>query len=202
MTRRIDGAAIILAGGKGSRLGRDKALIEVGGMRLIEIQIKALKKIFPRIYISAKDARPYENLGAEVVLDEYDESAAIVGLYSALRASAAEANFCVACDMPCIHGPLIGEMFQRLGGHSAVVPESARGLEPTYAVYAKGCCEIARTLIEKREFAFKKLLSLSDALIIPRTEVEKICEGVDPFVNINTQQDLREFQRKFGGPKI
>ncbi len=185
------GAAIILAGGKSSRMGKDKALLEAGGRRIIERQIDALKEIFPRVYISAKDAGPFAVVNAQVVPDLYDDYAALVGLYSGLKASEADVNFCVACDMPVIHRPLIEEMLGRCGDYFAVVPESPHGLEPTYAVYTKACCAIAKTLIEKKRFAFTRLLSMSRALVITAEEVGKICGDVNPFLNINTPEDLK-----------
>ena len=187
-------AAIILAGGRSTRMGEDKAFVRAGGRPVIEVQIGALKEIFQGVYISAKDTSALEGLGAEVMADVCEDSAALVGLYSALRASRAEVNFCVACDMPVIHRALIEEMLRRVEGYAAVVPESARGLEPTYAVYTKACCAGAGLLIERKEFAFRKLMEVSPALVVPRAEVSEICGGADPFININTLQDLERFR--------
>ncbi|MFH1550613.1 MAG: molybdenum cofactor guanylyltransferase [Planctomycetota bacterium] len=188
--RGKESAAIILAGGRSTRMGRDKALLEAEGRRIIERQIDALREIFPRVYISAKDAGPFAGVNAQVVPDVYDDRAALVGLYSGLKASEADVNFCVACDMPVIHRPLIEEMLGRRKDYFAVVPESPRGLEPTYAVYTKACCAAAKTLIEKKQFAFTGLLSVSRALVINAEEVGKICGGVNPFLNINTPEDF------------
>ena len=186
--------AIILAGGRSSRMGTNKALLRVGGVPLIRRQASALSALFDDVLISCKSPEEYEFLGLPVVRDEYKAGAALVGLCSGLRASEADFNFCIACDLPLVHAGLIEHMLAEAGGAPAVAPESERGLEPLYAVYRKGCENAITELVESGRYSLRDMLRHIGGRTIGREEVERICGGTGPFLNVNTLEDLKIFE--------
>lgn len=190
--------AIILAGGRSSRMGGNKALLRVGGVPLIRRQAALLSPMFDDVLISCKRPEEYKFLGLTLAVDEFEEDAAMVGLYSGLRASDAEVNFCIACDMPLVHPGLIEHMLSLAGAPMApgapVVPESERGVEPLYAVYRKDCADAMGLLIAERRYSLREMLLHLDARIVSRDEVARICGGAGPFLNVNRPEDLRALE--------
>ena len=93
-------SAVILAGGKSSRMGEDKALMPFGGCNsMAEYQYKRLKKIFKNVYISAKDNK--FNFDAKIILDRYKQSSPMVAIASILE-ELQEDFFLISVDMPLL----------------------------------------------------------------------------------------------------
>jgi molybdopterin-guanine dinucleotide biosynthesis protein A len=101
---------IILAGGKSTRMGEDKAFIEVGEVPLFERAYRVLREIFSEIIIVANDARPFENYEARLQKDIISDKGALGGLYTGLFHSQSHHAFCAACDMPLLNPRLIKYM--------------------------------------------------------------------------------------------
>lgn len=129
---------VILAGGHSTRMGRNKAVLEVGGQRLIDRLVEGLQQIFPDVMIVADTSPHYENLGVRVVPDLIPEKGALGGILTAIATASQPWVFVMACDMPFFNPGLIRYLVSLTGDWDAVVPYTD-DWEPLCAVYAKSC---------------------------------------------------------------
>jgi len=143
----------ILAGGRARRLGgADKASLVVGGARIIDRQLAALSAVADDVRIVANDPVRYAGLGVRIVPDAIADAGPLGGIYSALLDARHERVIVLACDLPFV----TRELLERLVAESladaasdAIVPRSARGLEPLCAIYTKRCAAAARTRLDR-----------------------------------------------------
>src|SRR5262245_31299695 len=91
--------AVILAGGKSSRMGQNKALLLIEGKTLIERIRELLSKIFSQVVVSTASQNAYPRLELPEVVDRYPETGPLGAITSVLE-SGLSPIFCVACDMP------------------------------------------------------------------------------------------------------
>lgn len=137
---KLNATAIVVAGGASRRMGEDKSMLPVGNKPMIEFIVNQLRPNFEEIIISANDPGKYAFLGLKVVSDEIAGRGPLVGIASALKASANEANFVTACDIPEIDMALVRQMLRQSCDVDAVVPRTGPSQhEPLFAVYKKNC---------------------------------------------------------------
>jgi FdhD protein len=129
--------AVLLAGGKSSRFGSDKAFLEWRGQRLFERQLERLRDLHPQnIWLSANPDQDFETLAAdvEIVVDETPEMGPMGGLISAFRRSRADRVVVLGVDLPLMESNFLQELVDAGGGQ---VPRSNRFWEPLAAVYPR-----------------------------------------------------------------
>lgn len=194
MERKITGA--VLAGGKSSRFGQNKALIEIGGERLIERNVRMLKKNFSPVLVIASDLLNYVNLPAVLVKDAVPIPGPLTGIYTALLFSPNEWVFIRAVDMPFLSDSLV-EIFLNSLTDSAdvVVPITDRGYEPLCGFYRRRCLKhIAKVL----ESGGGRIVEFFPKIRLCELKKEVWGKG-DPeglsFYNINTREDLSELSK-------
>ncbi len=183
--------AIIMAGGDSSRMGMDKSVLAINGKPMVEIIAEQLRASFSQTLISANDAEKFAFLGLQIVPDRIQGQGPLMGIASALEASANEVNFVVACDIPHIDLTYVRKMLFRAKGADIVIPRSRdKEYEPLFAVYNKSALE-----------AINKVLrtggrKISD--VFTRCKVSYIELKADSFTNLNTRAEYEEFCKKYG----
>ena len=131
-------SGVVLAGGKSTRMGRNKAILEIGGKRLIDRLVEGLQGIFPEVIIVANTLDLYDYLGVRVVPDLIRDKGALGGIYTAAAIASNPWVFVMACDMPFFNPGLIRYLATLTDDWDAVVPYTDEW-EPLYALYAKTC---------------------------------------------------------------
>ncbi len=195
---------IILAGGKSRRLGRDKAVENIGSKRIVDRVISSVSSHCRDIIVVGNDAARKDELalGEDIkfVTDLYPDKGSLGGLYSGLKASSSNWNFLFACDMPFISESVLSLMINSELSDSidVVVFEVDGYLQTTHALYQKTCLDkIEKSLLTNNlkmsgYFDQVRLRKLSDSLItaIPYAELS--------FFNVNTEEDLKRSRSIFG----
>ena len=189
--------AVIIAGGQSRRMRRDKALIELGGICLIEHVLHALKPLFSEMFINANSPDIYSRFGVPVIQDILPDSGPLGGIHAALTAARSEYIFCVACDMPLLQPSLIRLMQQRVVGYDALVPHTADGFHPLHAIYAARCTGEIEKLLQERVFKVSALFARIQTKFLEETEIRRIDPELRSFLNLNTREELQAFQRSF-----
>jgi len=186
----LSATAIILAGGKSSRMGTDKGMLSINDQTMLEHICKQLRGTFSQILISAGDAEKYSFAGFEVVRDKISSQGPLMGIASALEASANEINFVVACDIPHIEMDCVRKMLTEARGADIVVPTTGdKKYEPLFAIYRKSALDAIKRTLRKGE---RKISEVFD-----KCEVKYIDLGkADWLININTLAEYEEFQRR------
>ncbi len=183
-------AGIVLAGGRSSRMGRNKAFLEVGGRSIIKRVLDVLSPITSEQVIVARTGKPYKDLGVPVVLDKAPAAASMVGIYSGLLAVKAPYGFCVACDMPFLHPGLMRYMMKLRLEADVVVPATDGHYHTLHALYAKSCLEPLKQHIASENFALHRLLKTLTVRTVTEEELAAFGLPEKLFFNANTPQDL------------
>ena len=185
-------SAAILAGGRARRFGgADKASLAVGRARIIDRQLAALSAVADDIRIVSNDPDRYSGLGLRVIPDAISGAGPLGGIYSALLDAAHERVLVVACDLPFVTAALLGRLIEesRTGDPvDAVVPRSARGLEPLCALYMKRCAAAARKHIVSGALQAAGWLDAVRTRVLEPDALAGYDEGA-LFENVNTPHD-------------
>jgi len=203
-------SALILAGGKGSRLGyKEKALIDIDGRPLISFVIEALEKVVENIIISVRDRAQGKLLRAllpdyRFACDAHENIGPLAGILSGLKVCEDEYCFVAACDMPFINAEAVRLLFRKSEGYEAAIPRWEDGfLEPLHAVYR------CRTMLKETEKAIKKGETIILAPVfklnvnyVGINEVVRIDRGLRTFMNINTHEDIEYVREELSSKRI
>ena len=141
-----DCTAVILAGGKSQRMGRDKASLLLGEQTLLQHVAAILQTTFPRVLVSVRQLRP--DIALPQIRDTYAEAGPLAGLYTALTHAETPWIFAVATDMPFVQPALIDYLAKQRDGFQAVVPVVHGHPQPLAAFYATSCLTPFRALLE------------------------------------------------------
>jgi molybdopterin-guanine dinucleotide biosynthesis protein A len=182
---------VIQAGGRSTRMGGEpKALLEVGGKRIIERVVAAVGAVLHELLVVTNTPERYAFLGLPMVPDAFPEGGALGGIYTGVRAAAGGAAFTVACDMPFLHPALVRMVVERSGEADVVVPRTGTQLETLHALYGKAClrpmerCLRAGRLKVVGFFPEVRVLELDAAAMAPYRAPEVA------FMNVNTPDEL------------
>lgn len=187
-------SGIILAGGKSNRMGRNKALLKIGGLTLIERVARVLSAVCPEIVIAGGSAADFGHLGYPVVPDVYPGYGPLSGIHAGLSAIQNDYGFVSACDIPFINENLISRIISRADGHDAIIVKHEDYFEPLFSLYSKNFARAAEKCINNRVYKVTAALSLVkwcgfsvDASEIPNLEKS--------LTNINTPGEYEEAKK-------
>lgn len=195
-------SAIVLAGGKSSRLGQDKRSLHLAaGRTQLEETVSRVAMVSADVVI-AVDGAPerYGHLQGTVVIDERPGCGPLGGLCAGLAAIRNDCALVVACDLPFLSIAVLRALLARACGQDLVVPRRRdRTLEMLHGVYRKTCLPVARRRLAASQL---KLTDLALALIadgltvrfVDETELVREDPELRSFVNVNTPEDLRVVQ--------
>ncbi|VVB54418.1 Molybdenum cofactor guanylyltransferase [uncultured archaeon] len=191
-------SAIILAGGKGKRMGyREKALMAINGKPLISYVIESLEKVVDNIIISVRDKAQGKLLdsvlpGYIYAFDEYENTGPLAGILSGLTVCTDDFCFIAACDMPFINENVIKLLFKSGEDHDAAIPRWKDGfLEPLHAVYkCKPMLSETKKAIKNGEKIVLAPIQKLRVNYVEMEEIRKIDMNLRTFININTPEEM------------
>ena len=195
--------AIIMAGGDSGRMGTDKSMLPIKGQSMIEAICEQLRGSFDQILISANEVDKFAFLGPatasaftetsfDVVPDKVPEQGPLMGIASALEASANEINFVVACDIPKINLACVNRMLTEAVESQADIIVPATGeekYEPLFAIYRKTALEAINEALSSGK---RKITDVFTLCTVKHIELD----DTDRLINLNTMADYEEFQKK------
>jgi molybdopterin-guanine dinucleotide biosynthesis protein A len=178
--------AIIMAGGASARIGRDKSMLEIGNKPMLQHIYDQLWPNFDQVLISSNRASEHDFLGIEVVEDKVLGQGPLMGIACALKASANEVNFVIACDIPEVDMGLVRKLVCEVDNYDVVMPTTGPSrCEPLFAVYKKSILAAMEATLAAGK---RKIL---DALV--GCKIKYVETGEVTLGNINTMNDYLEF---------
>jgi molybdopterin-guanine dinucleotide biosynthesis protein A len=190
----LDITCIVLAGGKGSRLGRDKIQETVGADSLLRRVLFQLTPFNGDIIIVTAGRRSLPPLddyrAARMVTDIYPGKGVLGGIYTGLAESSSSYNLVVAGDMPFLNQALLRYMAGLSADFDLVVPRLGELVEPLHAVYARNCLPHIERLLKKGVLEVRALFELVRVRYVEAEEIDRFDPGHLSFFNINTEADL------------
>jgi molybdopterin-guanine dinucleotide biosynthesis protein A len=187
----MDGvSAFVLAGGQSSRMGRDKAFVEVNGRTLLARALELCASVSNDVHVVGNRDK-FAAFG-RVLEDELPNHGPLAGIHAALRASANELNLVLAVDMPFIEVKflqyLVGQA--RNGSACITVPRAGGGWQPLCAVYRKTFADVADRALRVNCNKIDPLFAQVDVRIVEEEEMLQHDFSADMFRNLNTPEEL------------
>ncbi len=189
-----DICAVILAGGKSSRMGSNKALLHFGGRPLISVLVDRIRPITSQILISSNDPHPYEFLNLPVIPDKYRGQGPLAGLHAAMLWNDCSLYMALACDLPNLEAPLLRRLVGFAKGYDVAIPRTKDGLaHPLCAVYRRTCLpEVEQSLLRGDNKIIEILMQSSLSIRWVGPEEGHFRET--DLANINTPEDLQKIK--------
>jgi molybdopterin-guanine dinucleotide biosynthesis protein A len=193
-------AGVILSGGKNTRMGANKAFLEVDGERMIDRAVRVLRGVCGEILIVTNEPLEYLDLDTAVVTDIFKGKGPLAGIHAGLFHASAPRVFVCACDMPHLDTPFIRHLASLAEGHDIVVPVRDGRPEPLHAVYSRNCLPAIRRLLERDERKVTGFYKGFRLRAVGEAETAPFFRGRDPFFNVNTRKELQAAERPPGSP--
>ncbi len=200
---------IVLAGGRSSRMGREKAFLRIGGQPLVERVIGRLQRLCTEMIIVTNSPEHYAHLPARLVSDVIPGRGPLVGIYSGLREAQNDLAVVVACDMPFLNPSLLQFMVAQSSRYDVVIPRTryeaaprglhrhqalptgrAKGLHPLHAVYRKTCLPPIERLIGANDLRVIGFFPQVRVRYVEQDEIVRFDPLQRSFFNVNTPSDL------------
>jgi molybdopterin-guanine dinucleotide biosynthesis protein A len=189
-----DICAVILAGGKSSRMGSNKALLDFGGRPLINILADRIRPITNQILISSNDPTCYEFLHLPVIPDQYPGQGPLAGLHAAMLWHDCLLYIVLACDLPNLRASLLRKLAFLAEGYDIAIPRTRDGIaHPLCAVYRRTCLPAVENSLAQGDNKMIEILeetSLSIRWVGPEEGHFKDAD----LANINTPEDLQRLK--------
>lgn len=177
----------VLAGGKSTRMGTDKGLVDWNGKPLIQHVTDALMHSVSKVFVVTGNPA-YSQFGYPLIADLIPEAGPAGGIYSALQHSETDYNFIVACDMPCIKSGTIDKMLA-LADASEITVAAFENPEPLFGIYRKSCAERIKLLMEKKVLSLQQIIRHFETRVLSAKDHDWLIR--DEFVNMNRLSDLQ-----------
>ena len=195
----MDIGCIVLAGGRGLRLGQDKASEIIGDRNLLERVVSRLTSFNSDILVVTASKRAFLQLNSyprlRAVTDIYLNKGPLGGVYAGLKASDSFYNLVVACDMPFLNQALLRYMVQISSGFDLVVPRLGELVEPLHAVYSRGCLAPIESLLKQDDLSLRQLFALIKVRYVEAEEIDRFDPQHLSFFNINNKADMERAKR-------
>lgn len=197
----------VLAGGGSRRMGRDKALVMLGGRPLLAHALQALQGVFREVLIVSAPGTDYPHFGVEVVTDLYPSCGPLAGIHAGLTRAGGRAVFALACDLPHVTSDLVrfvadlpraGRPQEPRPGAAARIAQWRGRLQPLCGLYSAACREALEESLRQRDLGATEFLGRISTTAVPVTS-ELPFYRTDLFQNINRPEDLREARSRRSG---
>ena len=194
---KLFGTAIILAGGKSTRMGFDKALMKIRGKPIVEIIIQQLRSVFEDIILVTNKPDEFTGLDVMITGDILKDSGPLGGIHAGLVLSKSKYAFLTACDMPVISPDYAKYMMETAAKHlpHAVISDKGDWIEPFHALYSKDLADDIKTNVQAGKYKIFDVIKEKNIIRISEKKVREYSPGLDIFINLNHNKDLEEFKK-------
>lgn len=189
------GTAVILAGGKSSRMGFDKQLLKINERRLIDSLRRKLKKLFDEIIVVTNKSEYYLGFSDKITKDIIVGKGPLSGIHAGLTVANSHYVYFIACDMPNINLDYIQYMKTQIEGANvkACVTKYGEWIEPFNAFYSKGIIEDIEEHLTQNRRSVNSLLSKLKVHYIEEEKAREFSPNWDMFLNLNTKEELYDY---------
>jgi molybdopterin-guanine dinucleotide biosynthesis protein A len=216
MTPGITG--FVMAGGKSSRMGTDKASLSLNGKTLLEHALTTVRQVAKEVFILGSH-QLYGDYGAEVIEDIFPGCGPLGGIHAALShvkqmiqlirlesqppqlqplPPSATLSLVLAVDTPFITAEFLSYLAEQAVNSGAVVttPEIDAYPQPLCSVYSLDFLPIAEQALKAGNYKIVPLFPKDKTLVIKESEVRRFAFPADMFENLNTPEDLERARRR------
>ncbi len=186
----------MLAGGKSSRMGQDKALLDMGGKTLLEWTVHLAREVARDVLIVTDKLDRYTCAGVDIVADVYPESGPVSGIITGMRLAGEGWHLVTACDMPWLKKEAVEYMMHQISGDVEVIlPGSADEGEPLCALYSHHALQQIERYFAAGRRSARGMVKDLHTLYISREELCRVCHEPRLFRSVNEYSDWQEYTR-------
>ena len=195
------GTAIILAGGKSSRMGFDKQFLKIKERRLMDSLVQKLRPYFAEIIIVSNKPEQYKGLPVIVTQDVFREMGPLAGIHAGLLKSTSHFSYIIACDMPNLNIEFIEYMKSQIKdtNKKACIARFQDWIEPFNAFYSRDIIEPLEDFLRLGGRSVNRLLRNLDINFIDEEKARGFSPNWYMFYNLNTKADINEYLEKLEG---
>ncbi|HLS35760.1 MAG TPA: molybdenum cofactor guanylyltransferase [Bacillota bacterium] len=193
----MDICAVVLCGGKSTRMGTNKALLPINDKPVIEHIIHKLRKLTDEIILITNDKEAYEYLQLPMYRDRFDDAGPLAGIESAMYHVHAEKYMFVACDMPFIQADVYKYLVQTIAHHDAVVPIFEGRVHPLASIYKRTALPIIQEKLLKDDLRVRSFYDEIDIKYVdkfPNVDKKTIEQH---FFNMNNPEQYEQAKEIF-----
>lgn len=184
--------AALIAGGKSSRMGTDKRLIEIGGEPLWQRQLAVLQELKPAELLISGEPHPRWPHYVKVIPDAKPGQGPLGALHALLSAASCDRLLVLAVDLPRMTSTLLATLLDATDA-PGIVPSRDGRFEPLCAVYPRTCAPLAATLLREGDLSMHALVQ--NAIRANLLRPLQIAPHQTPLLtNLNTPADLRDLR--------
>jgi molybdopterin-guanine dinucleotide biosynthesis protein A/molybdopterin converting factor small subunit len=187
--KMADTSAVILTGGKSSRMGRPKALLPFDGEPLIAHVVRHLKNLCAETIVVAAPEQDLPPLPALLVRDEVAYLGPVSGIFHGLKASNNEICFVTSCDAPFLNLALIAHLLEQIADCDVVVPFWEERFQPLHAVYRTSCVPFLKDQLQRGELRPIFLYDKVRTRKIQEDEIRRLDPDGLSFLNMNSPEE-------------
>jgi molybdenum cofactor guanylyltransferase len=182
---------VILCGGESSRMGQNKAFIEIHGKRIIDRTVHLFEELFDDVILVTNSPLDYRDLNVRIVTDLVPRKGSLGGIYTGLFFSSSPQAFFVGCDMPFLGRKVIRLFLDLAEEADIVVFRSEQRWEPLHAIYSRKCIKPIERLMARGDLQIIKAYKGMKVREVTREELESVDPEMRSLININTPDDLK-----------
>jgi len=189
---------VLQAGGKSTRMGKDKALLPFLGIPLIKRLRDRFSDMGDELLIITNDFSGYQDLAVPLYKDIIPDRGALGGLYTALSISKNPLVGLIAADLPFASPALLAHLIKIIlsSGAEAAIPSTERGLEPLHAVYRRDTSlPLVKEAIDQNLWRMNSWFDQAEIIILTPEETRKVTSSKHTFLNLNTPEDLQKAEK-------
>ena len=191
--RKVACTGVILSGGLSTRYeGTEKALLKVGGIRILDRIYDIYRQLFDEIILVTNNPQKFLEWDLLIVSDLFPIRSSLTGIHAGLFYMTNPFAFISACDTPFLKKEMVETVIAKIEPQiDIVMPETSAGLEPLCAAYSKRCLNSAQHHLEQEKLKITKVFRKSRIKTISEKVLCKIDPDLRSFFNINTANDLQ-----------
>jgi molybdopterin-guanine dinucleotide biosynthesis protein A len=191
-----DVTVAIMAGGKSSRMGTDKAFVPFQGRPMIAIVIERVAGLGAETILITNKPAEYAHLGLPMFGDVLPDHGPLGGIYTAVLRVQHPYVLVVACDMPWLNPALLTYLLDLRHTADIIVPQWDKFPEPLHAVYSKACLPAIEANLQAQQLKITGFFGRVSVRFVKREEIEKVDVNGRSFANVNTPDELQNAQQK------
>jgi len=189
----------VLAGGKSSRFGSNKALAPWGQRSVIAHIVNTAWRVSHAVYIVTNDPCAYTDLPAIIIQDTHPGKGPLSGILAALEIAPANRVFVLGCDMPCILPEVMDHMWRITTWAPVVLPVTSRGIEPLHAIYHVSLAPVIAHALAQGIRSVRELLQSIPHRPVSESALSRYSPDLSFLANANTREELESLRKKGRG---
>jgi len=194
-------AGLILAGGKSTRFGTDKAVAPLAGRPMLQWVVDALAGACEELVIVAAAGQELPavttSLPVTIARDIYDAKGPLAGLVTGFQSVRQPLCFAVSCDAPLLKPELVALLAAAAAGHDIACPLLGGFMEPLVAVYRPSAClPVFRDFVERDILKITAAFGPLDLVVVAEPEIRGADPELESFLNANRPVVLDEIAQR------